>query len=246
MAPSSATATISPPASPNQFGTTTNAVSADGRKVFFESPPPDVSFPFTYPQPHLYMRDLVAGTTTPLYDPSSTGFARYEGASKDGSLVFFRSNEGLGGSATDLELYAFNTTAQPIGVIPALTAVPVSDGPGGTLDGHLLGISAISNDGSHVYFVAEAVLTTAPNGRGQTAQANELNFYMLRHRHRHHRLHRHPRPGRHHPRILQPRPADQRARSRAPGGADPGRQRDGVRKQVLRRSCIVVAIACMT
>ncbi len=165
--------------SPNQFGSTTNAVSADGRKVFFESPPPGVTFPFTAPQPHLYMRDLAAGTTAPLDDPTTTGFARYEGASKDGSLVFFRSNEGLGGSAADLELYAFNTTEHAIGVVPAMSAVPISDGPNGTLDGHLLGISAISNDGSHVYFVAEAVLTGEPNGIGQTALANEPNFYVF-------------------------------------------------------------------
>lgn len=162
---------------PNQFGSTTNAVSADGQKIFFESPPPEVTFPS--PQTHLYMRDLAAGTTTALDDPASTGFARYEGASEDGSLVFFRSDEGLGGSAADLELYVFNTTAQQIGVVPPMTAVPVSDGSGGALDGHLLGISAISNDGSHVYFVAEGVLTAEPNGLGQTAQPSESNFYVF-------------------------------------------------------------------
>jgi hypothetical protein len=165
--------------SPNQFGSTTNAVSADGQKVFFESPPPGVTYPSPVPQPHLYMRDLAAGTTTPLDDPSSSGFARYEGASKDGSLVFFRSDEGLGGSAADLELYVFNTTAHQIGVVPAMSASPVSDGDAGMLDGHLLGISAISNNGSHVYFVAEGVLTAEPNGLGQTAQANQSNFYSF-------------------------------------------------------------------
>jgi hypothetical protein len=164
---------------PNQFGSTTNAVSADGQKVFFESPPPEVTYPSPVPQPHLYMRDLAAGTTTPLDDPSSSGFARYEGASKDGSLVFFRSDEGLGGSAADLELYVFNTTAHQIGVVPAMSVIPVSAGDAGMLDGHLLGISAISNDGSHVYFVAEAVLTAQPNGLGQTAVANEPNFYAF-------------------------------------------------------------------
>jgi len=164
---------------PNQFGSTTNAVSADGTKVFFESPPPDVAFPNPVPPPHLYMRDLAAGTTTPLDDPSSSGFARYEGASEDGSLVFFRSDEGLGGSVPDLELYAFNTTGQQIGVVPPFTVIPVSDGAAGTLDGHLLGISAISNDGSHVYFVAEGVLSAESNGLGQTAQANEPNLYVF-------------------------------------------------------------------
>jgi hypothetical protein len=162
----------------NQFGSTTNAVSADGRKIFFESPPPEITYPVVAP-PHLYVRDLAAGTTTAVDDPSSPGFARYEGAAEDGSLVFFRSDEGLGGSAADLELYAFNTTARQIGVVPPGTAVPISDGAGGALDGHLLGVSAISNDGSHVYFVAEGVLSADPNGNGQTAQANEPNFYAF-------------------------------------------------------------------
>jgi hypothetical protein len=164
---------------PNVQGSTTNAVSADGEKVFFESPPPEVATLGPTPQAHLYMRNLATATTTALDEPSSTGFARYEGASEDGSLVFFRSDEGLGGTATDLELYEFNTTDHAIGPAPPMSAVPVSDGDGGSLDGHLLGISAISNDGSHVYFVAEGVLTNEANGLGQTAQANQPNFYVF-------------------------------------------------------------------
>jgi hypothetical protein len=166
---------------PDQLGTTTNAVSGDGSKVFFESPPSELNVAGPEPQPHLYMRDLLTRTTTPLDLPASSGFARYEGASEDGSLVFFTSNEGLAGGATDLELYEFNTTAHAIGPAPAMSAIPVSGGDSGQppVDGHLLGASAISNDGSHVYFVAEAVLTGSANGIGATAQANEPNLYVF-------------------------------------------------------------------
>jgi hypothetical protein len=165
---------------PDQLGTTTNAVSSDGSKMLFESPPSGVKIAGPEPQPHLYMRDLATGTTTPLDDPSSSGFAHYEGASEDGSLVFFTSNEGLAGESTDLELYEFNTTTHTIGPAPPMSAIPLSGGDPGEppIDGHLLGVTAISNDGSHVYFVAESVLTSTPNGVGATAQPNEPNLYV--------------------------------------------------------------------
>jgi hypothetical protein len=164
---------------PDQLGTTTNAVASDGSKVFFESPPSGLTVAGPAPQPHLYMRNLVTSTTTPLDDPGSSGFARYEGASEDGSLVFFTSNEGLSGGSTDLELYEFNTSTHAIGPAPPLSVIPLSAGDSGSIDGHLLGVSAIANDGSHVYFVAEAVLTSKANGVGAIAQANEPNLYVF-------------------------------------------------------------------
>jgi hypothetical protein len=164
---------------PDQTGTTTNAVSEDGSKVFFESPPPNES-EGSFAQAHLYMRDLADATTTPLDNPASEGFARYEGASQDGSLVFFTSNEGLGGDPyTDLELYEFNTTDHAIGPAPAMSVIPLSAGNAGEppLDGHVLGATAIANDGSQVYFVAEGVLTPSPNGQGDSAAADQPNLY---------------------------------------------------------------------
>ena len=58
-------------------GTTTHAISSDGSKVFFESPPPDAGETVG-----LYMRE---GNGT----VKIAGSAQYEGASADGSLVFF-------------------------------------------------------------------------------------------------------------------------------------------------------------
>ena len=41
------------------------------------------------------------------------------------------------------------------------------------------GVVAISPDGSHVYFVAQGVLTTTANGQGQTATAGANNLYVF-------------------------------------------------------------------
>jgi hypothetical protein len=140
----------------NTTGTTTHAISSDGSKIFFESPPPGLTPPggVVPPsatgtlEPHLYMRNESNGTTTALDDTTSganeehIGSAHFEGATPDGSLVFFTSNEGLAGEPTgggqfrgqggaqfsDNELYEFNTTDQQIGTAPPMSAVPVSGG----------------------------------------------------------------------------------------------------------------------
>jgi hypothetical protein len=159
----------------DQFGTTTNAISSDGSKLFFESPP---SFAGGsggaegVGPPHLYMRDEATNETTQLdANPTSSDQATYEGASQDGSLVFFTSDEGLGGDTnTDNELYAFNTTGSQIGPVPAMSVFPLS-GDSNT-DGNVVGVTAISNDGSHVYYIAKGVLAT-----GATPGAN--NFYVV-------------------------------------------------------------------
>jgi hypothetical protein len=153
-----------------QRGTSTHAISEDGSKVFFETRPERLSeLPFGV-EPHLYMRDLANSTTTPIDDPEASGSARYEGASADGSLVFFTSDEGLGGASTTTELYEFDTTPHQIGAAPPMTAVPLGGGSG------VAGVVAIANDGSHVYFVADGVLAANVTD-GHSAVAGEPNLY---------------------------------------------------------------------
>lgn len=163
-------------------GTTTNSISSDGSKVFFESPP---SFPGGggsaegVGPPHLFMRDFATNTTTQLdTNPTASDQATYEGASQDGSLVFFTSDEGLGGDTnTDNELYEFNTTAATIGPAPAMSAIPLSGDTAN--DGDVVGVTAISNDGSHVWFVAHGVLAGNTGAQGETATAGAMNFYVV-------------------------------------------------------------------
>jgi hypothetical protein len=153
-------------------GTTTHSISEDGSKVFFETPPSGMTGLPEGVEPHLYMRDLANDTTTPLDDPAAAGSARYQGAAADGSLVFFTSDEGLDGTAEVNELYAFNTTAQPIGPVPPMSSIPIGAGAG------VAGVTAVSNDGSRVYFVADAILATNVNSLGQGAVVNQPNLYV--------------------------------------------------------------------
>ena len=82
--------------------------------------------------------------------------------------MFFTSDEGLGGNAnTDNEVYEFNTVTK--------TVTPVSGGSDGTADGNAIGVAAISNDGSHVYFTANAD-NLDPNATGT---ANAPNLYVF-------------------------------------------------------------------
>jgi hypothetical protein len=151
-------------------GTTTNAISQDGTKTFFEAPPPGDWYEGA-PEAHLYMRDLATGTTTPLDEPSSSGSATYQGASADGSLVFFTSDEGLDGAAKTEELYEFNTTSSQIGAAPAMSAIAIADGEG------VVGESAIADSGSTVYFVSDRILASNANPVEATAQEGQPNLY---------------------------------------------------------------------
>jgi hypothetical protein len=157
----------------NYQGTTTHALSDDATKIFFESPPPRTELEGAG-TPHLYMRELTdkptEDKTVEIDDASSSGEARYEGASADGSLVFFTSNEGLAGASTANELYEFNTTSTPVDEQTVGSPVPI----GG--DSGVLGVTAIANDGSSVYFVATNELAGA-NLLGAEAEPGEPNLY---------------------------------------------------------------------
>lgn len=152
-------------------GSTTNAISETGTKVFFETPPDGVELPAGV-EPHLYMRDLDDDTTTPIDNPSSSGSARYQGASADGSLVFFTSDEGLDGASTANELFEYNTTLEPIGGVPPMTSIPLASGTG------IVGVTSVSEDGSRVYFVADEVLAANTNPVGRSAAPNQPNLYV--------------------------------------------------------------------
>jgi len=158
---------------PGQYrGSTTHAISENGSKIFFEAPPSGLEAAPENLSPHLFMRDLANDATTPLDNPEATGSAHYQGASADGSLVFFTSDEGLAGTPRVNELYEYDTTAAPIGLAPPMTAVPVASGAG------VIGVTAISDDGSHVFFVASPILATNANSAGQAATAGQPNLYV--------------------------------------------------------------------
>jgi hypothetical protein len=122
--------------------------------------------------------------------------ARYEGASVDGHTAFFTSTQQLTDNAGEddtsgdgaSENYACAHTvgvngcnlyeydfANPQG--HNLVAVSAGDTSGG--GPRVQGVTAVSSDGSHVYFVAKGVLSTVANDQGQLARSGGDNLYLF-------------------------------------------------------------------
>jgi hypothetical protein len=116
----------------------------------------------------------------------------FEGASADGSKVFFTTTQQLTNSDTDatrdLYEYDFNAPAgQRLIQVSAGGSGDATPGSGAEVEG----VSRLSEDGSHVYFVAKGVLTTSPSpdaqgygahgepvSAGAVAQAGAENLYV--------------------------------------------------------------------
>jgi hypothetical protein len=114
----------------------------------------------------------------------------YQGASVDGTKLYFTTNRQLADSDLDTgtgcgfdpsqgcDLYLYDST-RPAG--QRLTQVSAGDSSAPTPgDGAAVGgqTTAISTDGSHVYFIAEGVLTTDQNPEGDIAQPGQRNLYL--------------------------------------------------------------------
>jgi hypothetical protein len=148
-------------------------------------------------------RTVPISQRSPLECTSATGClgsqpsdAWFVGASADGSRAFFLDTQQLTDNASEdgdsrdgardyescpktvavngCNLYEYDF-ANPAG--RSLVAVSAGDSSGG--GPRVQGVLAISADGSHVYFVAKGVLTSAANDRGQTAQNGALNMYVF-------------------------------------------------------------------
>ncbi len=106
-------------------------------------------------------------------DTSSPAPATFQGATEDGSKVFFLSEQaGLLPGAVGENLYEFDFDG------PAHEKlVRVS---GGVAEPQVRGVVRVSTEGSqlHVYFVAGAALAANENANGETAQAGAENLYV--------------------------------------------------------------------
>jgi hypothetical protein len=164
-------------------GSMYNAVSASGGRVFFtavgrdepgcaaEAPP--VGELFAREEVSVVTGELPASEwrTVPISEPSEedckaclTGEASrkdavFQGASEDGSKVFFTTEQELLPGAKGENLYEYNFGA-PEGERVALVS------SGAAADAEVQGVARISEDGTHVYFVAGGVLTSEPRGGG--------------------------------------------------------------------------------
>jgi hypothetical protein len=144
-----------------------HAISADGSRIVFSTGAQEF-------EKHIYDRlngtttvDVSASQRTPP-EPGTTS-AHYQDASVDGSHVLFTSagaltNDAVPGSGQNLYDYDVET-----GQLTDLTAAN---------DARVQGLAGLSEDASHVYFVAEGVLAANSNSHGDTAVAGQPNLYL--------------------------------------------------------------------
>ena len=168
-----------------------NAVSADGSTVFVTVQGEDsLGGPCAGPVPapahtEIYARvdgEKASAHTVAISEPSAadcsacqTGSrleATFEGASEDGSKVFFLTEQELLPGNPGLNLYEYDFDA------PAGQRVTAVSHMASNAAAQVQGVTSVSQDGSHVYFVAGSVLTATANGVGGTAQAGESNLYV--------------------------------------------------------------------
>jgi hypothetical protein len=163
-----------------ESGDTYNAVSGDGATVFFTAVGHNVgecSGSVTAPEvSELYAR-VEGHKTVAISEPSfsscgacETGVqapAAFAGASEDGLQAFFLTSQSLLEGASGMNLYEYD-----FGAPEEKRVLRVSTG---SLKPEVQGVARVSEDGSHVYFVAKGVLlatgtTTTTTGSDELTQ----------------------------------------------------------------------------
>ncbi len=179
-----------------------NAVSADGNVVFFtprtfepscKEGARDGSGP---PVLEIFARidnGLPSAHTVAISEPSKEDCAKcdteagvlagayFEGASSDGSKVFFTTVQPLlgGGGGTNVYEYDFDAPAGERLIRVSVGDATVSN-PSAEVVALREGESPLnSEDGSHVYFIARGILTKTPNADGEAAEAGANNLYVF-------------------------------------------------------------------
>lgn len=140
---------------------------------------------------HLYMRDTARGETLQLDAAQGTpeppvGSAQFQGATPDGSRVFFTDKQKLTANSTaepkfpeKADLYECEVVEEAGRLACHLRdlTIDTNQGEHASVQGLVLGISA---DGSRVYFVAKGVLAENRTGTGAQATPEANNLYSVR------------------------------------------------------------------
>jgi hypothetical protein len=166
-----------------------NAVSADGESVFFTaaghqggngckstSHAPEVNE--VYARVGLGAAAHTVAISEPTVadcigcqPPVTQANAEFQGASEDGSKVFFFTEQELFKEATGMNLYEYDFHNRP-----GYKLIRVSIG---AKEPEVLGVARVSEDGTHVYFVAQGALTSGSNAEGAEPVQGEPNLYVF-------------------------------------------------------------------
>ncbi len=165
-----------------------HAISQSGAPVFFTAEPPASGSEAVYARETKESgeRETVELSSAeckaePNCTASQVAEAHYQGAAADGSKVFFTTEQQLLGGPADhtLKLYEYDFEEPGKGVSEHLPtgAHLVQLSVGNVHGAQVAGVIRTSDDGSHVYFVAQGVLTAEANGLSQHAEYGGFNLY---------------------------------------------------------------------
>jgi hypothetical protein len=167
----------------SEQGDTYNALSASGKTVFFTAQGHSSGCNEAVKAPQaseLYAR-LGQIETVAISEPSpgqcracNTAIkapAEFQGASEDGSKVFFLTGQELFSGDTTMNLYEYDFN-NPAGRKVVRVSV-------GSSTPEVQGVARESEDGSHVYFVAKGVLTEGENPEGGQPVTGGDNLYVF-------------------------------------------------------------------
>lgn len=175
-----------------------NAISADGSHLFFTAAA-ECSQGTGPPVNELFARinrEKTVPISQPVYplgqgsgsgpeecdatcEAATPGEGVFQGASEDGSKVFFLTAQPLLNGDEDTEVDVYGADLEGNGVNTRVgKIVQVSHNATAGQAAQVEGVARISEDGSHVYFVAKGVLTSTPNPSGAAAQGGADNFYV--------------------------------------------------------------------
>ncbi len=152
-----------------------HVVSRDGSRAFWTYAPDSGSTQLLVRlggEETIQLDKKVAGAS------GSSGGGVFRAADAEGSLVFFTAiskltkDSGATAGAPDLFRYDLDAEESALSDLTPDTLTPGSEPAG------VKGVVGISEDGSHVYFVASGVLTEAANEAGQKAQPGQNNLYL--------------------------------------------------------------------
>lgn len=175
------------------------AVSSDGKRVYFSTRPGQPEGEECTGAHKLRILERIEGAQGPwigyLFGSECTrvsptcstadGNDYFQGASTDGSKVFFTTTRQLADSDTDSGSNCVSTIGSSAGCDLYLYDSSLPGGhrlvqvSAGEEEARVLnGTTAISEDGSRVYFVAQRVLTHDHNPEGDEAEAGKPNLYV--------------------------------------------------------------------
>lgn len=166
-------------------GSMRHAISEDGTRVFW-SPTEGYSVA-GISLPALYLRDTEMNESVRLdvVQPGASGLGEpspaFQGASEDGDVVFFTDSQRLTDDSSlegrDLYRCQIGQFEGGLGCVE-LTNLSATL-PGSSESAHVLDqVTALSNDGQRLYFVARGVLDEEPSGSGMTAVPGQSNLYL--------------------------------------------------------------------